>query len=44
MPTLVKEGDTVLLPQNFSPQVLKINDTEMELIREEDIIAVIHQG
>jgi co-chaperonin GroES (HSP10) len=34
----------VLLPQAFSSQVMKINEVEMELIREEDIIAVIYQG
>ena len=40
IPFNVKEGDTVLMPK-YGGTEIKIDDTEYQIMREEDILAVI---
>uniref|UniRef100_A0A2P2IQP9 Protein groES n=1 Tax=Rhizophora mucronata TaxID=61149 RepID=A0A2P2IQP9_RHIMU len=42
IPTSVKEGDTVLLPEYGGTQV-KLNDKEFFLYRDEDILGTLHE-
>ncbi|GAA0163034.1 hypothetical protein Leryth_023356 [Lithospermum erythrorhizon] len=43
IPTAVKEGDTVLLPEYGGTQI-KLEDKEYHLFRDEDILGTLHEN